>query len=241
MMMSPLPDIDKTFALIIQQERELHSSQVVISSAIGSEESSALHLNTTSGNNSSKPDNNNFRGKSNGYKGAKGTNRVCTHCGRTNHMIETCFLKDEYPPGFPSKRKSSNSTLQSQFVTSVEIGQPFSNQSSPQSMCGFTQEQYQRIMELIQQSKTIPKANPISTSPFSLNSHSYSESGKNMHLWILDTDATNHITFDMSNFISYKTIISIHVNLPNGSHVTTSISGSVAISSTLVLHNPIYP
>ncbi|KAI5443649.1 hypothetical protein KIW84_012338 [Lathyrus oleraceus] len=42
-----------------------------------------------------------IRGKPQG--GARGHNRVCTHCGRTNHTVETCFLKHGYPPGFKGK------------------------------------------------------------------------------------------------------------------------------------------
>lgn len=100
--------------------------------------------------------------------------------------------------------------------------------------------QYQNILELLQQPKTNPKANYISTSPFVLNSHSHNEPGKNSHLWILDTGATNHIAFDSTSFLSYKTIVPIHVSLPNGTHVTISISGSVAISPALTLHNVLH-
>ncbi|XP_058775552.1 uncharacterized protein LOC131649812 [Vicia villosa] len=169
-----------------------------------------------------------------------GHNRVCTHCGRTNHTIETCFIKHGYPPGFKGKGKSPNSASQSQFVTSIKVGQESSQQIPSQSLFGFTQEQYQNILELLQQSKTNAKANSISTSPFILNSHSHTDNGKNPHLWILDTDATDHIAFDIEKFSSYKSIIPIHVSLPDGSHVTASVSGSIAISPALTLHNVLH-
>src|SRR4051812_5644381 len=44
----------------------------------------------------------------------------------------------------------------------------------------------------------------------------------------------------MSNFTSHKFIVLIHVSLPNGAHVIASISGSVALTPALVLHNVLY-
>ncbi|XP_058779929.1 uncharacterized protein LOC131653686 [Vicia villosa] len=175
MMMNPLPNISQAIALIIQQERELNSSQSAISNSTGSEELTALHLNAASGHNSSKTSNNSFKGKSNGYGGNKSHNRVCTHYGRTNHTFEICFLKHGYSHGFRGKEKSHTSNAQSQYVASVETGQASPGQQSTQSMLGFTQEQYQSILELIQQSKPNPKANSISTSPLVLNSRSTHE------------------------------------------------------------------
>lgn len=61
---------------------------------------------------------------------------------------------------------------------------------------------YEGILEALQQSKlgSQPKANVITTSPFALHSPSSHRNGKNSSLWILDTDATDHITFDLSSF-----------------------------------------
>lgn len=73
-----------------------------------------------------------------------------------------------------------------------------------------------------------------------MTSHSSNVNGKNPLLWILDTSATNHFSFDLSSFITHKSIIPIHVTLPDGSQVTTSISGTVAISPSLTLHNVLY-
>ncbi|XP_058749030.1 uncharacterized protein LOC131621993 [Vicia villosa] len=117
MMMIPLPDIDKTFSLVIQQECELNHSQSTVSS---SEDASAFHFNTSFGSNSGKSGNNYSKGKITGYDGSKGHSCVCTHCGRTNHTIETCFLKHGYPPGFKGKGKPTNSIPHSQTVASIE-------------------------------------------------------------------------------------------------------------------------
>lgn len=98
---------------------------------------------------------------------------------RTNHTVETCFLKHVYPPRFRGKGKTPSSNSRSQFVASVETGQTSPRQQFTPSMVGSTQEQYQSILELSQRSKTNPKANSIYTSPFVLSSQSNHENGKN--------------------------------------------------------------
>ncbi|KAI5392585.1 hypothetical protein KIW84_077110 [Lathyrus oleraceus] len=201
------------FSLFIQQEIEINSPvSSNVPSAVTNEEIVASQFRTSPRNFNGKPGNNYFRGKS---QGQKGHNRVCIDYGRKNHTIETCFLKHGYPPG--SKGKGSH-----------------------MSFFSFTQEQYNNIMELLQQSKTTPKANSISISPFVLNYYSPNENDKNPHLWILDTGATDHISFEITLFISCKTIIPVHVSLPDGSQVTASMSSSVVLSPALVLHNVLY-
>ncbi|XP_058783256.1 uncharacterized protein LOC131657927 [Vicia villosa] len=234
MMMSHLPNIDKDFSLVIQQERELNFSSSTNVPNTSGEEVVAFQVRTASGNQAGKSGNNAYKGKVRGYGGAKGHNRVCTHCGRTNHTIETCFLKHGYAPGFkqigklPTTIVSANATLDSPQFTSTSFG------------FGFTQDQYNSLLELLQQSKTSPKANSISTSPFVLNSHSSNSNGKNPFLWILNTGATDHICFNIASFISHKNIILVHVSLPNGSQITATIFGSVELSSYLILHNVLY-
>ncbi|XP_058761796.1 uncharacterized protein LOC131635210 [Vicia villosa] len=106
MMMNPMPDIDKSFSLIIQQERELNSSNssLVKASSNPEEITTICQVQASSGNSHSKPGQNSSKGRIQGY--GKGHNRVCTHCGRTNHTVETCFLKHGYPPCFKTKGKS---------------------------------------------------------------------------------------------------------------------------------------
>ena len=103
-MMNPLPDIDKAFSLVIQQERELNN---VISADIpiagNTDESVALNVSHDAPAVKPNPD----KGKYQGNASSRGSNRVYTHCGRTNHTRETCFLKHGYPPGFKYKSKGN--------------------------------------------------------------------------------------------------------------------------------------
>lgn len=54
---------------------------------------------------------------------------------------------------------------------------------------------------------------------------------------ILDTGATDHITYHFASFIIPQTIKHIHVTLPNGTHINAFIFGSIVfpypLSSTM--------
>jgi len=49
----------------------------------------------------------------------------------------------------------------------------------------------------------------------------------NKHAWILDSGATIHVCFDISNFTSYNPIKPINIKLPNGNSVIASYSGTI--------------
>lgn len=144
MMMNPLPDINYAFSLVIQQEREMNSSfSMEVPSVSISEEVAALQVQTHEGNSNAKQCTNNFRAKNQGYNSSRGHNRVCTHYNRTNHTVETCFLKHGFPPGFKGKGKG-------QVAASVNNASDTSPKDSTSSVFGFTQEQYNNILALLQ-------------------------------------------------------------------------------------------
>lgn len=107
-MMSHLPNIDKAFSLIIQQDQELNNSTSIMAQAYANVEepvTTSCQVQAHYGNSNGKPGNNDFRGKNQGFAGPGGQNRICTRYDRTNHTVETCFLKHGYLPGFKRKGK----------------------------------------------------------------------------------------------------------------------------------------
>lgn len=238
MMMNPLPDIDHVFSLVIQQEREMLGSNSDSVSEATSDSAMAMQVNSNQSN---------FNGKGGYYNKGKGSskggNRVCTHCGKTNHIVDNCFEKIGYPPGYKTnKSKNSSSSSQANNTSNASALESTQQGSSAQSSFQFTQEMYQGILEALQQSKvgSQPKANSVTTSPFALHSPSSNPNGKNPSLWILDTGATDHITFDLSSLTTYQNIVPVPVSLPNGSQVLASISGSVVISPLITIHHVLY-
>jgi hypothetical protein len=245
MLMNPLPDVDTAFSMLIQQEREIAYSILdpITHDAPEVESSTALLANSNYGNQNGKS---NFYGKGRGHatkSALKGHNRLCTHCNRTNHTIETCWLKHGYPPGY--KNKGKNFSQSSHTVAVVDSStQPDSlsfNAATPPF--GLTQDQYNGILSIFQQSKSqsTPAVNSVSTTtPLALHSQSSTGNGKSPNFWILDTGATDHITYDIRLFSTHRHINPIPVSLPNGTQTFADISGTVQILPSLILHNVLY-
>ncbi|KAI5393891.1 hypothetical protein KIW84_060842 [Lathyrus oleraceus] len=245
MTMNPLPEIDKAFSLVIQQEREMNNIISSIMPVVGKgEEGVALSAQASPDAQPNK--NNQYRGKYQGCGGQRGQNRVCTHCGRTNHTIDTCFIKLGYPPGFKHRSKGNvsgpqqSATIKNASDNSVSSTSGSASGVSANASYGLTQEQYNNILALLQHSKIPSITNSVSTSPLVLNSLSSTANGKSLTLWILDTRATYHISFNLSAFTSYKSIVPVSVTLPDGSQLSASISGFVHLTPSLVLHNVLY-
>jgi hypothetical protein len=239
MMLNPLLDIDHVFSLVIQQEREMIGYDCSPNTH-DVESALAMQVNAQQSNSTSKSGPYN-KGKGHGYP--KGTNRICTNCGMKNHTVDSCYQIIGYPPGYKqNKGKNQQSQVN---ATSNASGPSIASSSqvvSSPSQFGFTQEQYQGIIEALQQSKihSQPKANSITTSPFVLHSPSSHNNGKNSNFWILDTGATDHITFHLASFTTHHNIVPVPVTFPNGSQIFASIAGSIVISPFLTLHNVLY-
>ncbi|XP_050897986.1 uncharacterized protein LOC127104886 [Lathyrus oleraceus] len=155
-----LLDIDKAFSLVIQQEREVNNVVSTIIPSIGNnEESIALNAQASHDAQHGKP--NSYRGKYQGANGPRGQNRVSTHCGRTNNTIDTCFIKHGFPPGFKNKSKCNGSGSHND--ATINSASKVYALGSTTSSYGFTQEKYNNILALVQQSKLPPTANSIST------------------------------------------------------------------------------
>lgn len=110
MMISPLPSISKSFSLVLQQEREFGGP----SQTFAPQDSIAYIVANDAG---SKPSqfpqggsSTNRGGGRTGFGRGRG-NKYCSHCGKTNHTIDTCFFKYGFPGGYKTTGKGNpNST-----------------------------------------------------------------------------------------------------------------------------------
>ncbi|XP_061348295.1 uncharacterized protein LOC133293712 [Gastrolobium bilobum] len=94
MLIDPLPNMNKAFSLVNQQERQFNS-EIHVDTGMESKAYPVEHQRRTE----------NF----NKVKGPRprGT-KLCTHCGRTNHTVDTFYIKHGYPPGFKSRFKGAS-------------------------------------------------------------------------------------------------------------------------------------
>ncbi|PNX73688.1 hypothetical protein L195_g029592, partial [Trifolium pratense] len=82
---------------------------------------------------------------------SKPSTRTCSYCGKDNHVVENCFKKNGVPPHM---KKSSSA-----HSAAIEGGSHDSNAVTPPSI---SQEQYDKLMSLLQHSNLAP--NSVSTS-----------------------------------------------------------------------------
>src|SRR5262249_28180384 len=137
-------------------------------------------------------------------------------------------------------------------IHTAEIVNPqyqFTASSSGHSF-GFTQEQYQKILELIQQipSPHLPQqinANAVVTTNLSSTNFSgfhscFNSLSSHIVSRIVDTGATDHICCSLSLFSSYTAVQNVFVTLPNGQQVPITHVGTVPISHSLVVHSVLF-
>jgi hypothetical protein len=87
LLMDPLPTMNRVFSLVLQHERQ--------GNFYPSDESKVL-LNAA---------------KSRGFP-SKTPARVCTYCGKDNHIIDNCFKKHGPPPHFRKSSQLNNATIE---------------------------------------------------------------------------------------------------------------------------------
>ncbi|KAI5409324.1 hypothetical protein KIW84_054939 [Lathyrus oleraceus] len=175
----------------------------VVAPAGSAEDASALQVQAHEGNYASKQGTNSSRPRNQNSNAQRSNNRVCTHYGCNNHTVETCFIKHGYPLGFRNKAKSQGISAAAANTDSTSSASP---QGSTTPSFGFTKEQYDNILALLQQSKSNPVVNSVSTSPFVMTSHSnnvngYKEGTKGFILY----DLENHDIFISRNVVFYET------------------------------------
>ncbi|KAL3360031.1 hypothetical protein AABB24_016506 [Solanum stoloniferum] len=172
LMMSPMPTLNKAYALIIDQESQINlassasnSSGVIEGTTMYTHRSNTYSGGTiTSKNSFPSGAGGSYSGGSGGgyssgasssggsYKARKSL-LVCEHCGCKGHSREQCYKIVGYPADFKSKRKPN--VYANQATASEESGN-----NSCQSGVGagsnsgafFTSDQYQQILQLLTKS-----------------------------------------------------------------------------------------
>ncbi|XP_061337323.1 uncharacterized protein LOC133284338 [Gastrolobium bilobum] len=240
MLIEPLPIMNKAFSLVTQQERQMNT-ELLTENISSSRVYAAEHQRGTY-----VPDHQ--RGRGNFYnRGRNGRGRgtkLCTHCGRTNHTVETCYAKHGYPPGF--KVRGRTVSANAAFLDLIEDA----DGTKDTDKVSITQQEYQNFLDLMTQSKTDHAGDASShTANFAQVQHAQVQhgsafnvnSGKVLTQWILDTGATDHICSMSSLFSHFNKIIDpIAITLPNNQKVIAKYSGTVVLSEFLQLDNVLY-
>ncbi|XP_028774924.1 uncharacterized protein LOC114731846 [Neltuma alba] len=221
MLIDPLPSINRVFSLVIQQERELTTpldSKILI---------------TKGPPLSSRP-------APVGPKPTASVTKQCSYCGRPRHTEAICYRKHGFPPGFKFRSPATVNSITTQDSGNVQethtaASLPVSSSSTASILPHLTSEQYQRLLTLLTPQQPSASVNHFTASAKSpkgiLNSSLHSVP------WIIDSGATDHVCSNLDLFSSYHSISPVSVSLPTGTQAVSTISGTVVISSSLVLTN----
>ncbi|XP_058759582.1 uncharacterized protein LOC131632879 [Vicia villosa] len=144
MLMEPLPNLCRVYSLLVQQERQ---------AGISIDESKLLACpnanSTTNNTHQSSSANNSSRGRGRdgrSYGGRGRGSRICTHCGMTNHTIDTCFKKHGYPPHW--KQESSINLAQFELQDASQI-ESHGDKDPTQATLKFTLAQHKALLDWI--------------------------------------------------------------------------------------------
>ncbi|XP_073223517.1 uncharacterized protein [Cicer arietinum] len=227
MLMDPLPNINKVFSLLVQQEHQIFPN---------SEEIPTI-ANVSNSNRANSRGHGDTRGRSSGSSGRP--SRYCSHCHRSGHTVDVCFRKHGFPPHF---RKNGNSSANNCVASDVDNDDQKSSCADdslggfPHS--GFTTEQKKALLALLHTSQTSSShvVNHLSNSSHT-GSFSFPHISNiiNTQSWILDTGATNHVCYSDTLFQSLKRIKPVRIRLPNDCTIITELAGTVFFNSEFYL------
>jgi hypothetical protein len=234
LLMDPLPPLNKIFSMVIQHERQGGSHP--------SDDSKALINFVDSKKNASKPS----RSGSN----PSGSKRMCSFCGKDNHIVDNCYKKHGLPPHLQKKSQSNHAALEGSECDDESIAASDSKANgSTSATAHITQAQYDRLVQLLQssslnQGSTLASSNQVGSSKFTGHPSVNTQGNFLSHInncalgaWIIDSGASHHICTSLTWFHSYNEITPISVRLPNGNSVHAKYSGIVRFPHGLELRN----
>ncbi|XP_075081186.1 uncharacterized protein LOC142166285 [Nicotiana tabacum] len=227
LMMSPYPSISKAYSLLQQDESQKESH--LVSSGFSTDSASFSIPSTQLHPNKQYTQRVTFESK----KPLLSTTVSCKYCKKSGHAIEKCYRFHGFPPDFKfTKNKRSASCVQMEESSYSPV--VFKTYEAP--FHGFSKEQYNHLMTLLQQIHISPNYAPASAAADSGGyahftgvsylpvekmhslAHSLSASFNSVRkLWILDSGATNHMT-PYENFLhNIQHLTSpFLITLPNG-------------------------
>lgn len=230
LLMNLIPDINKVFSLVIQEERQKSAGK------LPSTESMALSVATE-----------NSKKNSNDQRSKRGNNQrsppIFSHCGTRGHVVDKCYKLHGYPPGYKFTNPNSSQNLK----PVAEADKQPDNSGKPTQSAFFASlnaDQYAQLMSMLQShlgtstSPTTPKSevNHIASTCLSTSS----TDTKFLQVWVIDSGASTHICCNQSLFVNLLPAMNTSVTLPDQKKFSVGYVGDVYIDDDLLLRNVLY-
>ncbi|XP_019462903.1 PREDICTED: uncharacterized protein LOC109361821 [Lupinus angustifolius] len=158
MLMDPLPNINKAFSLLMQQERQF---------ALSSNEPRIF--NSTSDNSTGRG---RYRGRAlrgagrssriGNMRGKVSNSKVCTFCNKVGHTIDVCYKKHGFPPHYKFSSNVNN-------ISSSVDNDTTNTLTEEEHLIGFTPAQHKAILVILKE--------PTNHSNNQINTISLADSG----------------------------------------------------------------
>ncbi|KAL2944407.1 Retrovirus-related Pol polyprotein from transposon RE1 [Bienertia sinuspersici] len=173
----------------------------------------------------------------------KGQNDIgCIACGGKGHKTEKCWTVVGYPRWHPKARAKRNQEKQK----SGKNGERFKPKAMAVNTEGkgenqkalLTEEQVEQLLKLLPStSKTEPDMEDESEPGF-VGMISYCMAAVSASDWVIDTGASDHITYDIHVLKNAKKVNKkSKINLPNGEHAIVSHIGDMTLENDLNLNH----
>lgn len=170
--------------------------------------------------------------------------RKCNFCHQKGHLMEVCFKLHGFPNWFKEKKAGGANHMAANITDSTGLtDSPLeSGKSEEKSNTTMINVVCAEVMKAIK-GKSVASSNDFKsrfacTVPTRLVC--FFQNGK-YHDWIVDSGATDHMTYDMTLFESYKTLTKpIMISFPDRTRSTVSVAGKIRLSSSIVLHDVLY-
>ena len=134
----------------------------------------------------------------------------CDHCKMAGHSTQRCYKIHGYPPGHKLYR---GRRVAAAFHNDTTINFP-SPSASPIS--GLSSEQYTQVMQLLSKPSSDTESATIGTTSLMPGKGFCMFTSFGNHNWIIDSGATDHITYDLSLLHNVKAIqVPCYITLPN--------------------------
>ncbi|KAA8515426.1 hypothetical protein F0562_018963 [Nyssa sinensis] len=228
--MDPLPSIGRAYAMVIQEEK---------------------HKSVTRGR-EDKSDTVAFavyaRGRDRNQQQREENKSTCTHCGKYGHDVSDCFQINGYPPNWGSrgtgrgkgKRRGSGrgngrgGTSVNAVAAAINVGngqQTGVTKGGGETIqgLGFTPDQVQQILALIEQS-------PSRQEKLTGNTSDLFTEGQ----WLLDMGASHHVTGYMKLLIDIHEKSLVTVGLPNGAKIIATKHGKARAGENIILQDVLF-
>ncbi|CAJ2656892.1 unnamed protein product [Trifolium pratense] len=119
--------------------------------------------------------------------------------------------------------------------------------SNTDSSFGLTREEYNQLVNLLHASKS-NNSNSSSSKVNIASGHvtsgitnlAYSLTSSTCAQWIVDSGATDHICSSLKSFSSYKSILPVHIKLPNGNASVARYAGTICFSPDFLVQQVLY-